>query len=390
MKTISVQSNRVEPNTLFVDDVFSKALYTNANIPRIVLRRPIRQMIRCGQWNRIDLELVTEMGLPVENKEAILLSGKIIASQSGYYETLMTVDLRPIFIEDGWETEVAHSEGFNAYSSIGGLEYRVNHTIDQPFFIMLQSNNESILPLCVGPIHIGPDKEHMDTMNEQQQQQYRAIEVKNSRFFLIKEQWEDGTPGKVWDSALVIVNLLMKNVDMLLGKRILDLSAGTGYIGLSLAQFFQSSDYQQKPSVVLSDIPEALDLIKVNQELNNIRPDNDHLKIESLLWGNRRNAKNVLKTQRGEELDIIIASDIIYRKNDFSKIVTAFQQLCTPRTTIYMGYKTRGLKPFEEKEFFDICKKPFNIQLLDCDPRTGVKLYKIKKRSRLCLKKWNK
>ncbi|KAI9276346.1 hypothetical protein BY458DRAFT_426653, partial [Sporodiniella umbellata] len=145
---------------------------------------------------------VTEMGLPVYNRGVLHLSGTFILNRSGCYECVSTVDSRPIFVEDGWEAEVAQQEGFNANSHIGGLEYRVQHRLEKPFFVMLQSHNKNLLPLCVGPIEIGLQEMLEVTTNEQENQQHRVIQTKNNKMFLIKEQWEKGTPGKVWDSAL--------------------------------------------------------------------------------------------------------------------------------------------------------------------------------------------
>lgn len=407
MKLLSIQANKVNPNSraLSFDDFFFKSLYTNSKLLRIVLQRSIRQFIKYDKWYRINLKLVTEMGLPVDTyKDPIILSGSMLISRSGYYENSGSIETRPISA-DNWEPEIANSEGFNPHSSLGALEYRIgssdSHLETLPFYISLQVVDEKrdILPLCVGPIWI---QNQQDDTNENwwtfphskiEQQQYRALQVKSqqSKYFLIKEQWEDGTPGKIWDSALFMVDVMISNFHLLYGKRILDLSAGTGYIGLSLAQFFQNlSDpmmKKQPPQITLSDIHEVLDLIKVNQTLNCIK-NSEYLKIEPLHWGNAQDSKNLLSKQKGKELDIIIASDIIYRKNDFESILATFRHLCIPKTVIYLGYKSRGLRSFEEREFFDECNKYFNIHLLSYkEPQqaikynqTDVKLYKMQLR----------
>ncbi|KAG1150289.1 hypothetical protein G6F37_001466 [Rhizopus arrhizus] len=409
MKLLSIQANEAKPNSsaLSFNEFFFKPLYTNSKLPRIVLQRSICQFIKYDKWYRIDLKLVTEMGLPVDShKEPIILSGSMLISRSGYYENSGSIETRPIISADNWEPEIANSEGFNPHSSLGALEYRIgssdSHLETLPFYISLQVVNKkrNILPLCVGPIWI--QNQQQDDMNENwwtfphskiEKQQYRALQVKSqqSKYFLIKEQWEDGTSGKIWDSALFMVDVLISNFHLLYGKRILDLSAGTGYVGLSLAQLFQNlSDpamKKQQPQITLSDIHEVLDLIKVNQTLNCIK-NSEHLKIEPLRWGNAQDAKSLLSKQKGKELDIIIASDIIYRKNEFRNILTTFRQLCIPKTIIYLGCKLRGLRSYEEREFFDECNKYFNIHLLTYkEPQqtikynqTDVKLYKMQLR----------
>lgn len=411
MKTVSVQANKVTPSSLIFDDHFFKRLYTNSNLPRIILHRPIQQRITYGTWYRIDLRLVTEMGLTINSHDApITLSCHMLMNCSGYYKHVTILKSRAISSENAWEPEVAKSEGFKAQHSIGGLEYRLTTfqhiPEDQPFFITLQVTDQesNILPLCVGPVWVSNEKHDILEKNgdgwaheriQQEQQQCRLLKAGQDRYFLVKEQWDDGVPGKIWDSALVLADLLNKNYNLLVGKRILDLSAGTGYIGLAIAQLFQSlpDEERQKgcPHITLSDVHQALDLIMANQRLNNIH-DSEYLKIEPLHWGNKSDIKKICSKQPGNGFDIIIASDIIYRKDDFVNILSTFRQLCSPNTIIFMGYKPRGLKQNEEKEFFNTCDKYFDVQLIDYTKqdmdatmyhRMGVKLYRLQLKTHL-------
>lgn len=166
--------------------------------------------------------------------------------------------------------------------SIGGLEYQLitsqHIPKDHSFFITLQLKNHepNILPLCVGPVWVDNEKQKMADKNDgwayehiqQEQQQYRPLKTEKDRCLLIKEQWNDSVPGKVWDSALVLADLLTKNYNLLVSKRILDLSAGTGYLGLVIAQLFQSLPDEERQKdcshITLSDVYPALDLIKIN------------------------------------------------------------------------------------------------------------------------------
>lgn len=110
------------------------------------------------------------------------------------------------------------------------------------------------MPLTVGPIYIKKDNEmgdwsdnRIETINELERRQYRTLQssLSNDTYFLLKEQWGFGTPGKVWDTAIVmtqiLINLFTAYPNHFSNKRILDLSAGTGYIGLSIAQYKKES-----------------------------------------------------------------------------------------------------------------------------------------------------
>jgi hypothetical protein len=82
-----------------------------------------------------------------------------------------------------------------------------------------------------------------ETINQLEKQQYRTLKssLSNSTYFLLKEQWDFGTSGKIWDSAIVmtqiLIDLFASNSHHFSNKHILDLSAGTGYIGLYIAQY---------------------------------------------------------------------------------------------------------------------------------------------------------
>ncbi|KAI8976736.1 putative methyltransferase-domain-containing protein [Pilobolus umbonatus] len=355
---------------------FSKSLFKNSNILRIVLRRPIQNVIHYDTWQRIDLMLVTEMGLPVKDKDAIRLSCTLIRKNNLGLWSQYPIESRPIS-EDAWEPEVNLCEGFNSGSSVGGIEYTVQpeQASSDKCFISLQlahSHSVKLLPLTVGPITFLHQQQAMMTVidegivDQHQHQQYRSLQLSLKHgYFLLKEQWDYGTPGKLWDSALMITDIFVSiyttNPHFLAKKRILDLSAGTGYIGLSISKLYQlQSDTDESPHIILTDIREALGLIEINKNLNQIR-STPQLTIAPLNWGCLRDARRILSDG---PLDYIIASDILYNIKDFQSILLTFRQLSSENTVIYFGYKPRGLTQSDETKFFDACKKYFKVTLL--------------------------
>ncbi|KAI7871947.1 putative methyltransferase-domain-containing protein, partial [Mucor mucedo] len=295
---------------------FSKPLYKNSNLLRIVLHRRIENRIQLREWYRIDLKLVTEMGLLMDlHPHLIKLTCTILVNNKRSL-TNHQIQSRPIS-EDAWDPDAAKSEGFLPFKSIGGIEYRVN-----------------TLPSSLS----------------------------KSTYFLLREQWHFGTPGKIWDSAIVMTDILLKifatDPTHLANKRVLDLSAGTGYIGLSIAQCYQ--ECEQPPHIILTDLEEALGLIEENQVLNGIQ-DSSRLSIKTLSWGNKEEAADITKDGA---LDVIIASDVLYNVEHFSKLISTFRDLCDASTIIYLCYKQRGLTVQEENSFFGQCKKYFMISQL--------------------------
>jgi predicted nicotinamide N-methyase len=163
-------------------------------------------------------------------------------------------------------------------------------------------------------------------------------------------------------------------------------------LGLCIAQTCQMYQVTNSPRVVLTDLKEALPLIKSNQQLNNI----DNVDVQTLKWGVKQNIDQVLDS---EGFNTIFVSDVLYNTCDFQSLINTLRQLTFERkdTAVYLGYKPRGLKISEERLFFNECKVYFNIEPLtvetfiqefdgnntSCDSgmdileETGVCLYKL-------------
>ncbi|KAI9493155.1 putative methyltransferase-domain-containing protein [Zychaea mexicana] len=190
----------------------------------------------------------------------------------------------------------------------------------------------------------------------------------DDRYFVVKEIWKMGTPGKIWDSALVLSDMFAKKImqepTCLDGKHVLDLSAGTGCIGLLLGLLLRRSRPQHTCRLTLTDLPEALGLIRENHRLNagnNSNQSDQHIHIEKLCWGSAKEAKHLMKQQGGGP-DIVLASDVLYDPKCFPLLVSTLKALCVPgKTVVYLGYKRRGLKREDENMFFNMAKESFDI-----------------------------
>jgi hypothetical protein len=145
----------------------------------------------------------------------------------------------------------------------------------------------------------------------------------------------------------------------------------------------------------MTDLEEALPLMKSNQKLNSIHNNANNLSIETMPWGSKKDIDMVLS--RGS-FDYIFASDVLYNTRDFPALINTLRQITfqNTHTTVYLGYKPRGLTKSEENQFFNGCKVYFNIKLLTLNSfvqeldqkhlchfasnileETGVCLYKI-------------
>ncbi|KAI8646012.1 putative methyltransferase-domain-containing protein [Parasitella parasitica] len=265
---------------------------------------------------------------------------------------------------------------------------------------------ENILPLVVGPIEIIPSlKPTFDTSLPLELWQnsattdmvydgYRVFSTSQTPpvNIAIHEMWDSGIPGKIWDSALVMLDVIKKMIDIhpeyINQKHVLDLSAGTGLLGLYIASMMASPNSTLKQGkITITELNEAVDLIDQNIEINRFLSKESQVKLRTrnLLWGNTEQAEACGKA------DLIIASDVLYEAQFFEDLVKAFVDLGTKTTRIYIGYKRRGFDEAEERRFWALCKAHFSVKLLvyqgqdDEDDglvppmtiETGVKLYRL-------------
>ncbi|RIA84035.1 putative methyltransferase-domain-containing protein [Glomus cerebriforme] len=195
---------------------------------------------------------------------------------------------------------------------------------------------------------------------------YRGFILPNGKYLMIKELWDAGIPGKVWDSAFIIVQMIkdniLKNGNLFVGKRILDMSTGTGFVGLYLAAFLSSLSEKKinnsKTNLILTDLDYALKLIRENLELNKFllnSNSNVTIDVEALKWG------DVSKAKKLGVFDYVLASDVVYEPDLFDDLIQTLMAVCTPgKTKIYLGYKRRGLNKDEEARFFDKLQNKFH------------------------------
>ncbi|KAF7720803.1 Methyltransferase-like protein 21B [Apophysomyces ossiformis] len=308
------------------------------------------------------------------------------------------VETRPLQLDE-WDATDSNTAlewpGFHR-SGLGGLEYRIvkiahggkQQYLTKTKYLQIVSTFDPMqtfhaLPLALGPLKV-VDGEKKTSMNGsgwgtdvQSTVMHRAFSLdRNShdrrlpggtlgRRFLIKEGWSEGTPGKIWDSALVLSDMFSNKLSrepQSLGRRhVIDLSAGTGCCGLLIASICQGLQEKDQPQVTLTDLPQALGLIQHNKDIN-MGKKPLKVSIERLRWGHDGDARKILG--KGQA-DIIIASDVLYEPACFGYLVKTLEYLSTPgKTVIYLGYKRRGLNDEEEANFFNLCSVGFHIHLI--------------------------
>ncbi|KAI7864952.1 putative methyltransferase-domain-containing protein [Mucor mucedo] len=376
-----------------VEDYYN-TLQRYSTLYRILLSRAYSTETTFNQWNRIDLKLVNELGLTLTHLQKkncwLEIDCHLLVEKNGHFFTCTEYQIacRPLQ-HDAWEfNSNSDIAGFH-HDSEGDFEYMISN-IDEAFVsdpqqhyyiqIFPTCKPQQIIqafPLVIGPIAIEDQQTTVHHSNQWcdnrvlSQSIFHACCVQEHTFLVIKENWELGTPGKMWDSALVLSQMFSDKIKSdptrFKNHRILDLSAGTGCVGLLMAKLYKEIYDENKeylPQITMTDLPHALDLIYQNRATNHLE---GYTEIQALTWGNYDDVKTLLL--KGP-IDIIIASDVLYEPSSFSKLVQTLDWLsaAVKNIDIFLGYKRRGLSREDEQSFFQICAEKFHINILPIQP----------------------
>lgn len=209
------------------DERFRMQLEKHFALYRLNLRLPLVSRIRLNCWYRIDLLLVNELGLfrraDMEPNGRVRVTCEMDGGQG-------TIEIR----ENG--------NGFAA-SGKGVVEYRVTHIDNSskatPMYLTLSVSSvenvtgfQHVMPLTVGPIIVDADAPLHEPSDALVEEWPANTEMVHDTFRIlsdvwINESWDAGIPGKIWDSAIVMLAFL-EGLYKKQGKlgHVIDLSAG--------------------------------------------------------------------------------------------------------------------------------------------------------------------
>ncbi|EPS70312.1 hypothetical protein M569_04453, partial [Genlisea aurea] len=165
----------------------------------------------------------------------------------------------------------------------------------------------------------------------------------------------------VWDASLVFAKFLEKNCrkgrfspSKLRGKRVIELGAGCGVAGFTMALL--------GCNVISTDQTEVLPLLMRNIERNVSRiqliPDTSgfgSIHVAELDWGNVDHIRAV-----DPPFDYVIGTDIVYSEHLLEPLLHTLLSLSGPRTTFMLGYEIRSTIVHET--MLDLWKRNFVVK----------------------------
>ncbi|CEP12375.1 hypothetical protein [Parasitella parasitica] len=122
--------------------------------------------------------------------------------------------------------------------------------------------------------------------------------------------------------------------------RILELGAGTGYVGIALAL-----QLCKPAQVYITDLEQVVPLIQENVKLHYCPNNKDgsaaEVIVDRLHWGNREDAKRLVDQGR---FDLVVVSDCVYFPELFGILLDTLLDVCDAHTQVAIGYKCRSLE----------------------------------------------
>ncbi|KAI8984765.1 putative methyltransferase-domain-containing protein [Mycotypha africana] len=127
--------------------------------------------------------------------------------------------------------------------------------------------------------------------------------------------------------------------------KVLELGAGTGYVGIALA-----SQLKRPAQVYITDLEQVVPLINDNVLLHYSDHSSEKKEtaaadifVDRLHWGNKADAKRLLD-KAGGSFDLVVVSDCVYFPELFGILIDTLITVCDAQTKVVIGYKCRSLE----------------------------------------------
>ncbi|XP_068171987.1 EEF1A lysine methyltransferase 3-like [Antennarius striatus] len=171
-----------------------------------------------------------------------------------------------------------------------------------------------------------------------------------------------GVAALVWDAALQLCRYLEEQPVDLGGKRVIELGAGTGVVGILSARL--------GAIVTLTDLPLALRQLQTN--VSNNTPfsgwPTSPPTVLPLSWGEDH-------SNFSSDWDLVLCADIIYLPETYPLLMETLAHLCKNGAVVYLSSKMR--KEHRTPYFLDeYLQSRFIVELVNRDDKENINIYR--------------
>ncbi|KUJ18060.1 uncharacterized protein LY89DRAFT_684000 [Mollisia scopiformis] len=161
-----------------------------------------------------------------------------------------------------------------------------------------------------------------------------------------------GTTGlRTWEAALHLGNYLAQKPNLVQGKSVLELGAGTGYISILCARYLGASHIVSTDGSddVLADLP-------TNFYLNGLQ-ESSIIEAKELRWGHILIGGEQPEWNGGRKIDLVLGADLTYDTTAVRALVATFGDLFElfPEIHIIIASPIRNEKTFQT--FLETCRR---------------------------------
>lgn len=181
------------------------------------------------------------------------------------------------------------------------------------------------------------------------------------RTLTVFQNWNDvGVAAVIWDAAIVLGRYLEKIADCLAEKKVIELGAGTGFVGI-IASLLGGR-------VTITDRRMALNVTRMNVE-GNLGEKQKSVEIKELEWG-----QNI--SSFSPPFDYVLGADIVYIEDTFNNLLKTLQDLCDENSVVLLSCKIRYDR---DKRFFDLLSKSFTHKTILYDQQLDITVFEARK-----------
>uniref|UniRef100_A0A6S9S5I7 Uncharacterized protein n=2 Tax=Chrysotila carterae TaxID=13221 RepID=A0A6S9S5I7_CHRCT len=170
----------------------------------------------------------------------------------------------------------------------------------------------------------------------------------------------DGTGRRIWPTALALSRYLCAHPDLVRGKSVVELGAGSGAAGLTCAALGARQ-------AVLTDMPDALPLIEHNVRANQLHGCS--VTVHACTWGNEAHLQQVERLADGGAFDVVLACEVIYKQSAdvLEQLAATQQRLAHTQSLILVAYEFRG-SMLEDFPYFEAADELFHCEPISLRP----------------------
>lgn len=161
-----------------------------------------------------------------------------------------------------------------------------------------------------------------------------------------------GTTGlRTWEAALHLGQYLCLNQELVQGKRLLELGAGTGYVSILCAKYLGA-----KHIIATDGSDDVVNNMPDNFFLNELQ-GSESIVAMPLNWGWALVGTEEDQWNGGRPIDVVLGADITYDKSIIRPLVSTFMEIVAlyPRVEIFISATQRNRDTFQA--FLDECQK---------------------------------